>query len=136
MNNNYKYIRIRSPDTDVFFILLHHACELERVTVLFDTGTGNKQRLIDVSGLAQKFTQNKCTALMSLHAFTGCDSSSAFKNLGKVKPMKLVLSVSSYDAALGQLGESWDVSDNLIDDLDHFTCALYGRPQIKKVNDL
>ena len=67
------------------------------------------------------------------HAFTGCDSS-AFKNLGKVESMKLVLSVSSLDAALGQLGESWNVRDDLIDDFDHFICALYGKPQIKKVN--
>jgi hypothetical protein len=40
---------IRSPDTDIFFILLHYAFELQGVTILFDTGTGNKKRLIDIA---------------------------------------------------------------------------------------
>ena len=50
----YRYIRIRSPDTDTFFIPLHYALELQGVTILFDTGTGNKKRLIDITKLAQQ----------------------------------------------------------------------------------
>jgi hypothetical protein len=42
-------IRIRIPDADIFFILLHYALELQGVTILFDTGTGNKKRLIDIA---------------------------------------------------------------------------------------
>jgi hypothetical protein len=34
---------------DIFFILLHYALELQGVTILFDTGTGNKKRLIDIA---------------------------------------------------------------------------------------
>jgi len=36
---------------------------------MFDTGTGNKQRLINVSKLAAQLDHNHCTALMGLHAF-------------------------------------------------------------------
>jgi hypothetical protein len=45
----YRNIRIRSPDTDIFFILLHYALELQGVIILFDTGSGNKKRLIDIT---------------------------------------------------------------------------------------
>jgi len=46
---NYRFVRVRSPDSDVFFILLQYAASSEDITVLFETGTGNKQRLINVS---------------------------------------------------------------------------------------
>jgi hypothetical protein len=74
----YRNIRIRSPDTDIFFILLHYTLELQGVTILFDTGTGNKKRLIDITKLAQQYQQELCTALLGLHAFTRCDTTSAF----------------------------------------------------------
>ena len=67
-NKGYEYIRIKSPDSDVFFILLHYALTLPNVVILFDTGTGNKQRLININELAEGYTQNHCTALMCLHA--------------------------------------------------------------------
>jgi hypothetical protein len=74
----YRNIRIRSPDTDIFFILLHYTLELQGVTILFDTGTGNKKRLIDITKLAQQYQHELCTALLGLHAFTRCDTTSAF----------------------------------------------------------
>jgi hypothetical protein len=49
----FRNIRIHSPDTDIFFILLHYALELQGVTILFDTGTRNKKRLIDITKLAK-----------------------------------------------------------------------------------
>ena len=47
----YRYIRVKSPDSDIFFILLHYAQKLGDSTVLFDTGKGDKKRLIDISSL-------------------------------------------------------------------------------------
>ena len=37
----YDAVQIRSPGSDVFFIALHHALNLE-ITILFDTDTGSK----------------------------------------------------------------------------------------------
>ena len=37
---------------------------------------------------------------------------------------------------LSRLGESWDLSDELLYTLEHFTCSLYGRKSIKSVNEL
>jgi hypothetical protein len=135
-SQNYEYVRVKSPDTDVFFILLHYARRLADITVLFDTGTGNKKRLINVSELAQNYSEEYCTALMALHAFCGCDSTSAFRGIGKVKPMKTLLKMPQYVSVLAQLGERWDITSQLEDDLDAFTCAIYGRPRVHKVDDL
>ena len=37
-----------------------------------------------------------CEALPGLHAFTGCDAVSAFAGIGKVKPLKKLLSEKEY----------------------------------------
>ena len=135
-DQGYKYIRVKSPDTDIFFILLNFALQLDGVTVLFDTGKGNKKRLIDISDLARGLTQLFCSALLSLHAYTGCDSTSAFKGKGKVKALKVLQQKPAFVHALAQLGDTWDVQEQVIDDLESFTCCVYGRSRFSKVDDL
>ena len=54
-------------------------------TILYETGKGNKKRLINMNNIAQKFSQEECSALLGLHAFTGRDTCSAFKGIGKIK---------------------------------------------------
>jgi hypothetical protein len=79
----YRNIRIRSPNTDMFFILLYYALELQGVTILFDTGTGDKKRLINITKLAQQYQLELCRALLGLHAFTRCDTMSSLRGLEK-----------------------------------------------------
>ena len=134
-SQSYKYLRVKSPDTDVFFILLHYAPTLGDVTILFDTGTGNKKRLLNVSDMSRGYTQQHCTALMALHAYSGCDSTSAFKGLGKVKPLKKLLQMPKFVPVLARLGDSWHVPTELVDDLDEFTCAIYERPRMRRVDE-
>jgi len=73
--------------TQTFFILFNFATHigLDEVTILFDTGKGDKKRQIDISDLARGLTEPFCTALLSLDAFTGCDSTSAFKGKAKLR---------------------------------------------------
>ena len=129
----YDVVRIRSPDTDVFFIALHHASKFD-ITILFDTGTGNRRRLLNISELAREYGQVMCTALMSLHVFTHCDTTSAFKGVGKVRPIKLLQKTEAFQDALSKLGDTWDVSVRLDEDLEQFTCAMYGRGRFKSVD--
>jgi hypothetical protein len=128
----YQYVCIKSPDTDIFFIALHFALQLDGIIVLFDSG----KKIINLSELANSYTQDQCTALMGLHAFTRCDTTSAFKGIGKVKPIKKMQKMPKFVQFLANMGVSWDVSDALINGLEEFTCALYGRPRITSVNDL
>lgn len=135
-DNGYDYARIKSPDSDIFFIALHYALQLENATVLFDTGTGNKKRLIDISEIARGYTQDYCTALLTLHAFTGCDSTSSFKGLGKVKAIKLMQKMPKYVPVLARVGDEWEVSEETICELESFTCAMYGHSRFTNINEL
>ncbi len=44
----YDTVRVRSPDSDIFFILLHHASSFQ-ITILFDTDAANQRRLLNIS---------------------------------------------------------------------------------------
>ena len=79
-DNDYDYVKVRSPDSDIFFILLYYAADLG-IRILF--GTGNKRRLLDITKLAKECTPVYCAALLAMHAFTRCDTTSVFKGIWK-----------------------------------------------------
>ena len=58
--------------------------------MLFDTGTGDKRRLVNVQAVAKDLGDEINLALVDLHAFTCCDTNSAFVRRGKVKPLTLL----------------------------------------------
>jgi hypothetical protein len=103
--------------------------ELQGVTILFDTGTGNKNRLIDITKLAQQYQQELCTPLLGLHAFTRFDTTSAFKGIGKVKPINTLQKSPQFQSALAQIGDSWQISEDLFLQMEAFTC-LYGGKEV------
>uniref|UniRef100_UPI00359026EA uncharacterized protein isoform X1 n=2 Tax=Myxine glutinosa TaxID=7769 RepID=UPI00359026EA len=131
----YQVVCIRSPDSDVFFIALHHAPTLD-VTLLFDTGSGNKKRFINVTDLAHGYGQQFCTAVMALHAFTHCDTTRAFKGIGKIRPIKVLQKMPAFQSVLASLGDELTVPEAVYTELEAFTCAIYRKPRYKKVDNL
>ena len=132
----YNFVRIKSPDSDIFFILLHFSPTTD-INILFDTKIDNKPRLIDVSSIGEEFGQEKCAALLGLHAYTGCDTTSAFRGKGKIIPLKKALKVPRFISALAKLGNNWNTSSQVIDELELFTCTLYGgKPGVTNIDDL
>ena len=89
-DQGFKSAVVRTPDKDVFFILLFHAYHLE-ITIYMDVGRGKKRRLVNVSELAPILGKEWCTTLLGFYDFTGEDCASAFKAKGKVTPLKKLL---------------------------------------------
>lgn len=126
-------VTVRSPDTDVFVLLLHYVDKIENV-LLFDTGYGNNRRLIDIKTV---FTNRNTTFLKSLlgyHAFTGSDSTSAFIRQGKIKPLKVLEKSLEFQEMFGLLGDQSEVSGQLISGLERFVCAMYGKSTTSEIN--
>ena len=115
--------------TDIFFIALHFALQFDTPEVLFDTG----MQLLNLKDHATMYTQPYCTAC---HTFTKCDITSAFRGIGKVKPIRLLQKMPRYQASFASLCESWEVSEKLIDTIEVVTCAMYGKPRLKSVDKL
>ena len=87
MTLGFKSAIIKSPVTDIFFILLHHAFNINLI-VYMDTGTGNHRKIINITELGKSLSKDYCSALLGFHVFSGEDCTSAFKGKGKVSPLK------------------------------------------------
>ena len=99
LSKGYKFVVVKSPDTDILLILLYYAVKFRPVTVMFDTGRGNNRRIINISDLAGDLGEGYCEALLGLHCFTGEDCNSAFKGKGKIGPLKKILAKPRYQEA-------------------------------------
>ena len=117
---NYENVRVKILDTDIFSILLHFA-HVINIPILFDTGTrDNKRLIIDITNLAEKYTPMYRGAYMALHAYTHCDTTSSFKKIGKIKLSQNPI----YYPVFASIGDTWNVSDELMNKLEEFTCLM------------
>ena len=115
-------IIIRSPDTDVAVIGCSLAAQIP-AQVLLHTGTKKRRRYISLSSVAARLGNGVCEALPGLHAFTGCDSTSAFSGRGKKAAFKMLLA-GKVDA-MQLLGQDFEVSDELVVLCEEFGACLY-----------
>ena len=86
---------IKTPDTDIFFILLHHAHSI-KLTIYLDTGVGKPRMLINVTELAESIGKDYCSSLLGMYVFTGENCTSSFKRKGKVGPLKKLQKYPKY----------------------------------------
>lgn len=82
------------------------------------------------------YTPEYSSGLLGLHAFCECDSTSAFKGRGHVQPIKTMLKRPSLVNTIDELGNAWNVSENLIKDLNALTCSMYGNVRLTEVDNL
>ena len=111
---SFPEVIIISEDTDVFVIILGVHAEIgSRSKIMLRRGKGNKIRLIDINRLASVLGKDVCSALIGLHAWTGCDTVSSFAGQGKVKALGLMRNVDKFKLAFGDLGREWRVTEEL-----------------------
>ena len=72
-SRTHDHVVIRSPDTDVFILLLGHTLAIP-TALYFDTGIGNQRRILDVGKVHLTLGSELCDALIGFHAFTGIHS--------------------------------------------------------------
>ena len=103
---------------------------------MFDTGAGNDRRLINITETAECYSHEYIAALLALHAFCGCDATSALKGKGHVGPIKLIKKFPRFIKPLSEIGNDWSITDRLIDEMEEFTCAVYGQHKFSSVDEL
>ena len=83
----YKSAVVRTPDTDIFVILLFHAKTIG-LTIFLDIGTGKHRQIVNVTQMAESMGADKYKMVLGLYVFTGEDVTSSFKGKGKIGPLK------------------------------------------------
>ena len=113
-------IIVKSPDTDVLVLLVQYCNEI-MPSILFDTGMGNKRRLLGVHDIRKIYVLSCRPCIV----FTGCDTTSAFVRRAKNAPLKLVEKNRQYIPILHRIGQERQCSGTLISDMEALTCAIY-----------
>ena len=135
-NEGYHAVVICSEDTDVFIMSLAFHDKIG-ASLFQKCGTKTRRKVIDISKVAATVGMGVCRALIGMHAFTGCDTVSAFAGRGKAKALKLLVSNVENQDMFFKLGREWDLSQELMDKLEAFTCLLYA-PKLSstRINEL
>ena len=97
---------------------------------------GNKRPLLCVNDTVHNKGEDICFVLPALHCFTGCDTTSAFVRRGKIALLKLVEKNPQNLPILRRIGEERQCSELLINDMEAFTCAIYGGTKYNSINEL
>ena len=133
---SYRNVVVISEDTDVFVILLSFHSQIP-TRILLRKGKGNAVRLIDISRLGTILGQDVCQALIGVHAFTGCDSVSAFGGQGKIKALNLINKSHEYRQLFIAFGQEWHVNEHGFQIVQAFTYEMYcAHTNTKLVNEL
>ena len=74
--------------------------------------------------------------LIGFHAFTGNDYISSFFKKRKSVCWKAMNKNQIFVEAFRQFWDSWYLSDDITTVLEHFTCALYGYPRERSINEV
>ncbi|KAL8624130.1 hypothetical protein ACOMHN_036133 [Nucella lapillus] len=124
----YEAVMISSNDTDVLVLNIAF-CGAIKAPLYQRSGTSTRTELIDIGKVASSLGPSVCTALLGLHAYTGCDSVSSFAGKGKVAALKMLKSNENVQQTFSDLGKDWELSGELFEKLEQFTCKLYAPKQ-------
>ena len=108
VHDGLKRVIIVCTDTDVVGIALNVFCDMSITELWFEFGSDKNCRWLPIHTIAEQLGEETCRALPSWHAFTGCDTVSAFagketkKQLGKLGTHSRNY-IMSYDVSLGAI---------------------------------
>lgn len=120
-------ILIKSNDTDVILLCLSQQQKIAaRLFVLTGTSASG-YKVWNITSMSEQIGNQMCTALLSFHAFTGCDSVSGFKGKGKVGPFLLLEKNLDFQTVFQFFGEEWEVDGVVLKGLERFLCQVFNQ---------
>ena len=93
-------------------------------------------------GIASRLGQQLCEALPSFHAFTGCDSTSAFIRRGKLNPLKILTGGAQRERnrflkLFSTMGQGLELSSQTKSLAEDYVCKMYSRKtKLNNINKL
>lgn len=79
-------ILVRSVDTDVFILLLHHYVVTKQIRgcrLFMELGHLKDKRFLSIQDIVESLGETVSKNILAIHCLTGCDTTSAFFKIGK-----------------------------------------------------
>ncbi|CAH3160564.1 unnamed protein product, partial [Porites evermanni] len=134
--SRFDSVVIVSEDTDVLVLLLAFKSFIPS-SVFIKCGSQTRVKYIEVSRIVESVGATVCRSLLGFHAFSGCDTVSAFAGRGKVVGYRIVTRNVEFQEMFQQLGMEWNLLDDLHHSLQKFTCTMYcSTPGTSDINEL
>ena len=138
-NQGANRIIVRSSDTDVLVLLLHHRAKIVAKDIFFLTGRmgthDDVKRFIPVYRLFYRLTHEQHRILIVVYCLTGCDTCSAFFGIGKKKVFNLMMQSAMKYQGLKDLGNG-SLSKNQKLACTQFVGALHGNSDCTSLNEI
>ena len=116
-----------SPDTDVFFLLLHYY-EVLPPAILFRTGRSDAERDISIQQCYESIGCKKAKAILGFHVFTGCDQNGRFYGKAKLTCWKEFFKSDVIFTALTQLGNGEQLPSLItLENIERFVVKTYAK---------
>ena len=106
--SSHESVVIVCEDTDVLVLAVSKALTIG-TTIFQKRGSQSRTRFVNVSKISDYLGAKVSSCLPGLHAFTGCDSVSAFAGKGKAAALKLVQRQVAFQTTFNELGEQFEV---------------------------
>ena len=130
----YGAVVIASEDSDVTILGLSLQDKIPS-TIYQRMKARGHAKIFNISEMAEAWSPLR-SAMVGIHAFTGCDTVSAFAGKGKISALKLIATSEEWHQAFADLGKQWEVPEELYQKLEAFTCIWYGAKATTSINDL
>ena len=125
VNEGYQRIVVICRDTGVMLLLVHFLFRIAK-EVWMISGTATSRKCFPKHIAADRLTQPVRENLLSFHALTGCDTTSAFRGFGKKSCWNKFIKQTLFLQGVGRVGD--------LDPIETL-CQLYGLPYKSTVND-
>ena len=126
MSSN-KSTSVIGEDTDLLVLLLHHASTSDENKLYFYSDKGSPATVYDIKVMKKLLGYDVCSSLLFLHAFTGCDTTSAVFGIGKKSALHKVL---KGDSVLKSCAKMFSTPKKNIAEIEDAGCkamvALFG----------
>ena len=99
-------------------------------------GSQSRTRFVNLTDISNVLGPDVSSCLPGMHAFTGCNSVSAFAGKGKAVALKRLRKFSVFHEAFVSMGQQNEISAELLKQLEAFTCSLYSSKPITDINQL
>ncbi|KAG1661141.1 hypothetical protein GQR58_021586 [Nymphon striatum] len=134
--SDYDVIVVVPDDTDVLVLSLAFK-PLIPTNMYLKCGTKTRVKYADITKVFYALEYELSQALVSFHAFTGCDTTSAFDGRGKLGPLKLLKSSQGHMNTYNRLREDRTLLPQVYENIKRCTSLMYNnQPGTYSVNEL